>query len=69
VPGGPDTAKMTPQQEKNIPKTGDFDVAEPSPAIGSSDSRIRDARGTDFDAARLGACGEIEGLCCHLDED
>ena len=25
VPGGPDTAKMTPQQEKNIPKTGDFD--------------------------------------------
>jgi hypothetical protein len=25
VPGGPDTAKMTPQQEKNIPKTGSFD--------------------------------------------
>jgi hypothetical protein len=25
VPGGPDTAKMTPQQAKNIPKTGDFD--------------------------------------------
>ena len=25
VPGGPDTAKMTPQQEKNIPRTGDFD--------------------------------------------
>jgi hypothetical protein len=25
VPGGPDYAKMTPQQEKNIPKTGDFD--------------------------------------------
>ncbi len=25
VPGGPDTAKMTPQQEKNIPKTGRFD--------------------------------------------
>ena len=25
VPGGPDTAKMTPQQEKNIPKTGKFD--------------------------------------------
>jgi len=25
VPGGPDTAKMTPQQQKNIPKTGDFD--------------------------------------------
>jgi spore coat protein CotH len=25
VPGGPDTAKMTPQQEKNIPKTGVFD--------------------------------------------
>ena len=25
VPGAPDTAKMTPQQEKNIPKTGDFD--------------------------------------------
>jgi hypothetical protein len=25
VPGDPDTAKMTPQQEKNIPKTGDFD--------------------------------------------
>ena len=25
VPGGQDTAKMTPQQEKNIPKTGDFD--------------------------------------------
>ena len=25
VPGGEDTAKMTPQQEKNIPKTGNFD--------------------------------------------
>jgi hypothetical protein len=25
VPDGRDTAKMTPQQEKNIPKTGDFD--------------------------------------------
>jgi hypothetical protein len=25
VPGGLDTAKMTPQQAKNIPKTGDFD--------------------------------------------
>jgi hypothetical protein len=25
VPGGEDTAKMTPQQAKNIPKTGDFD--------------------------------------------
>ena len=25
IPGGPDTAKMTPQQAKNIPKTGDFD--------------------------------------------
>jgi hypothetical protein len=25
VPGGPDTAKMTLQQAKNIPKTGDFD--------------------------------------------
>jgi hypothetical protein len=25
VPGDPDTAKMTPQQEKNIHKTGDFD--------------------------------------------
>jgi hypothetical protein len=25
VPGGPDYAKMTPQQAKNIPKTGDFD--------------------------------------------
>jgi hypothetical protein len=25
VPGGQDTAKMTPQQEKNIPKTGIFD--------------------------------------------
>ena len=25
VPGGQDTAKMTPQQEKNIPKTGAFD--------------------------------------------
>jgi hypothetical protein len=25
VPNGPDTAKMTPQQEKNIPKTGSFD--------------------------------------------
>jgi hypothetical protein len=25
VPGGQDTAKMTPQQQKNIPKTGDFD--------------------------------------------
>jgi hypothetical protein len=25
VPGGADTAKMTPQQAKNIPKTGDFD--------------------------------------------
>jgi hypothetical protein len=25
IPGGPDTAKMTPQQSKNMPKTGDFD--------------------------------------------
>jgi hypothetical protein len=25
IPGGPDTSKMTPQQEKNIPKTGRFD--------------------------------------------
>ena len=25
VLGGLDTAKMTPQQAKNIPKTGDFD--------------------------------------------
>jgi hypothetical protein len=25
VPGGQDFAKMTPQQEKNIPKRGDFD--------------------------------------------
>jgi len=25
VPGGPDAAKMTPQEEKNIPKTGRFD--------------------------------------------
>ncbi len=25
IPGAPDTAKMTPQQEKNIPKSGDFD--------------------------------------------
>jgi hypothetical protein len=25
VPGGRDFAKMTPQQEKNIPKTGVFD--------------------------------------------
>jgi hypothetical protein len=25
VPGRPDTAKMTPQQEKNTPEVGDFD--------------------------------------------
>ena len=25
VPGKPDQGKMTPQQEKNIPKSGDFD--------------------------------------------
>jgi hypothetical protein len=25
VPGGQDTAKMTPRQAKNIPKTGEFD--------------------------------------------
>ncbi len=25
VPGAQDTAKMTPQQEKNMPKTGEFD--------------------------------------------
>ncbi|MGA2412657.1 MAG: hypothetical protein ABSG46_20025 [Candidatus Binataceae bacterium] len=25
VPNGQDFAKMTPQQEKNIPETGDFD--------------------------------------------
>ena len=25
VPGAPDTAKMTPQEDKNIPKTGEFD--------------------------------------------
>jgi hypothetical protein len=25
VPGGPDIAKMTPQEEKNIPTSGEFD--------------------------------------------
>ena len=25
VPGAPDTARMTPQEEKNIPKSGEFD--------------------------------------------
>jgi hypothetical protein len=25
VPGGPDTATMTPQREKKMPKSGDFD--------------------------------------------
>jgi hypothetical protein len=25
VPGAPDTAKMTPQEKKNIPKSGEFD--------------------------------------------
>jgi len=25
VPGAPDKAKMTPQEEKNIPKSGEFD--------------------------------------------
>jgi hypothetical protein len=25
IPGAPDTAKMTPQEEKNIPKSGEFD--------------------------------------------
>ena len=25
VPGAPDTAKMTPQEDKNIPKSGGFD--------------------------------------------
>jgi hypothetical protein len=25
IPGAPDTAKMTPQEEKNIPKSGVFD--------------------------------------------
>jgi hypothetical protein len=25
VPGAPDTAKMTLQEDKNIPKTGEFD--------------------------------------------
>ena len=25
VPGGPDTAAMTPQYEKNLPKEGEFD--------------------------------------------
>jgi hypothetical protein len=25
VPGAPDTAKMTPQEGKNIPKCGEFD--------------------------------------------
>ena len=25
IPGGSDATKMTPQQEKNTPKTGDFD--------------------------------------------
>ena len=25
VPGAPDTAKITPQEEKNIPKSGEFD--------------------------------------------
>jgi hypothetical protein len=29
VPGVQDTAKMTPQQEKNIPRTGDFDGIPP----------------------------------------
>jgi len=25
IPGAPDTAKMAPQEEKNIPKSGEFD--------------------------------------------
>jgi hypothetical protein len=25
IPGAPDTAKMTPQEDKNIPKSGEFD--------------------------------------------
>jgi len=25
VPGAPDAAKMTPQEKKNIPKSGEFD--------------------------------------------
>jgi hypothetical protein len=25
VPGGPDTVKMTPQEDKNIPKSAEFD--------------------------------------------
>ena len=25
IPGAPDAAKMTPQEEKNIPKCGEFD--------------------------------------------
>ena len=25
IPGGEDTAKMTPQQKKNLPKEGEFD--------------------------------------------
>ena len=25
IPRAPDTAKMTPQEEKNIPKSGEFD--------------------------------------------
>jgi hypothetical protein len=25
VPGGPDAATMTPQEDKNIPKSGEFD--------------------------------------------
>lgn len=30
VPGAPDTAKMTPQEDMNIPKSGEFDVMLPS---------------------------------------
>ena len=30
VPGAPDTAKMTEQEEKNIPKSGEFDGSQAS---------------------------------------
>jgi hypothetical protein len=48
VPGGQDTAKMTPQQEKNIPGTGHFDghtacVGRTSPPGNQSLPQLRQA--------------------------
>jgi len=41
VPGAPDTAKMTPQEDKNMPKSGEFDGHTPRQFLPEPDHKKR----------------------------